>query len=82
MPPYFRPQEKYKDVKDDESKLSDYLKEMCQHAIDYIAGMMDTFAIEEFERFFHKKFDEIDLEDLETINQKLKERAKKNVQKS
>ena len=30
-----------------------------QGSIDYIAGMMDTFAIEEYEKLFNEKFDEI-----------------------
>lgn len=75
MPPYFRPSTKYKTIKKDNKKaLEDYHSELSQHAIDYIAGMMDTFAIEEFERLTHKKFNEVDLKDLDDINRKLKDR--------
>lgn len=75
MPPYFRPERRIKDIKEDDKKgLEDYHHELSQHAIDYIAGMMDTFAIEEFERLTHKKFNEINLEDLDEINRKLEER--------
>lgn len=74
MPPYFRPNKRLKDInKDNEKELENYRRELSQHAIDYIAGMMDTFAVEEFERLTHKKFDEIDLEDLDEINRKLAE---------
>lgn len=75
MPPYFRPEKRLKDIKEDDKKgLDDYHHELSQNAIDYIAGMMDTFAIEEFERLIHKKFNEINLEDLDEINRKLEER--------
>ena len=75
MPPYFRPERRIKDIKEDDKKgLEDYHRELSQHAIDYIAGMMDTFAIEEFERLTHKKFNEINLEDLDEINRKLEVR--------
>lgn len=75
MPPYFRPEKRLKDIKEDDKKgLDDYHHELSQNAIDYIAGMMDTFAIEEFERLTHKKFNEINLEDLDEINRKLEER--------
>ena len=34
---------------------------MVQNSIDYIAGMMDNFAISEYERLFSIDFDNIDL---------------------
>ena len=75
MPPYFRPERLLKDIKkEDKEGLENYHHELAQNAIDYIAGMMDTFAIEEFERLTHKKFNEINLEDLDEINRKLEER--------
>jgi len=59
LPPEYRPKEleKKKDTRD-KKVLRDQL---IQNSIDYIAGMMDTFAISEYERLFNAKFDEIDL---------------------
>ena len=34
---------------------------VAQSCIDYIAGMMDTYAISEYEKYFNKKFTEIDV---------------------
>lgn len=44
LPPDFRPNDNYS---------------LLQGSIDYISGMMDTFAISEFERLFNKKFSNI-----------------------
>lgn len=79
MPPYFRPERLLKDIKkEDKEGFKEYHHELAQNAIDYIAGMMDTFAIEEFERLTHKKFNEINLEDLDEINRKLEGRKRDN----
>lgn len=48
LPPDFRPN-------------SDY--SLVQGSIDYIAGMMDTFAISEYERFYKVKFSDIVIKD-------------------
>ena len=57
---------------------SDNQKQLIQNSIDYIAGMMDTFAISEYERLFNAKFDNIDLSQNVTINAyKIKKIAKK-----
>lgn len=78
MPPYYRPGTKYKDIKNvDKNGINDYFKELSQNAIDYIAGMMDAFAIEEFERLTSKKFNDINIQDLEEINRKLEDRNQK-----
>ena len=83
MPPYFRPESLLKDIKkEDKAGLEKYHHDLAQNAIDYIAGMMDTFSIEEFERLTHKKFNEINLEDLDEINRKLEDRRRdKNIKK-
>lgn len=39
-------------------------KSLAQNSIDYIAGMMDTFAIQEYERLFHRSFEKIDVDKL------------------
>ena len=48
LPPDFRPNNNYS---------------LSQGSIDYISGMMDTFAISEYERFFNKKFTNIVIAD-------------------
>ena len=48
LPPDFRPN-------------SDY--SLVQGSIDYIAGMMDTFAISEYERLYRVKFSDIIIKD-------------------
>lgn len=56
LPPDFRPQ-----------KNSDE-KEWAKKSIEYIAGMMDTFAISEYERHFCRKFNDIDISlDVEVV---------------
>lgn len=49
LPPDFRPNNNYS---------------LSQGSIDYISGMMDTFAISEYERFFNKKFTNIVIADI------------------
>lgn len=71
MPPDFRTKKRYKDVKDNPEQLSLYLRELSRNAVDYIAGMMDTYAIEEYEKYFDKRFSEINIRDLEELNKKL-----------
>ena len=46
LPPDFRP-----------AYVNNY--SLIQGSIDYIAGMMDTFAISEYERLFNVKFSDI-----------------------
>lgn len=46
LPPDFRPSD---------------IKELPQRAIDYIAGMMDTYAIKKYEELFDKKFKDIEI---------------------
>jgi dGTPase len=46
LPMVYRPNDKYT---------------LNQGSIDYIAGMMDTFAIEEYEKLYNKKFNEISI---------------------
>lgn len=57
LPPDYRPEELEK------KKQNIYIvkRQLVQNSIDYIAGMMDTFAITEYERLFNAKFEEIDL---------------------
>ena len=71
MPPDFRTKKRYKDVKDNPEQLSLYLRELSRNVVDYIAGMMDTYAIEEYEKYFDKRFSEINIRDLEELNKKL-----------
>ncbi len=50
-----------------------YEKERIMNAIDYIAGMMDTFAIHEYEKYFSIPFDSISLEEVKKINKSIRE---------
>lgn len=63
MPPDYRPKTSYMKCKDEDAKKQ-YKKDLAQNAIDYIAGMMDTYAKEEYERLFDVKFDKISLENI------------------
>lgn len=69
MPPDYRPGNKWKNCKDDAQK-EEYKKELAQNSIDYIAGMMDTFAIEEYENLTHKKYNEIDIQEMKSLIEK------------
>lgn len=64
MPPDYRPGLEWKKCKNSLDQKKKYMHELAQCSIDYIAGMMDTFAIEEFEQLTHLKFDDIDILDL------------------
>lgn len=55
LPPDYRPEE-------NTSK-----EEVARKVIDYIAGMMDTFAISEFERLTGKDFNTINIQDVPAI---------------
>ena len=69
LPPDYRPEELQKKEKDQNPVI--LMKEIVQNSIDYIAGMMDTFAISEYERIFSIDFDNIDLnQDIEIKNRK------------
>lgn len=68
MPPDYRPGLEWKKCKNSLDQKEKYMHELSQCSIDYIAGMMDTFAIEEFEQLTHMKFDNIDIFDLGTDN--------------
>ena len=73
MPPDFRTKQEYKNIEDgDLQGYEEYKKELAQNAIDYIAGMMDTYAIEEYERLFNKKFSEIDVNQFTSPKSKFK----------
>lgn len=65
MPPDYRPSLHYEDCKDIKEMMDAYQKELAQKSIDYLAGMMDTYAIEEYERLFNNKFNEISLDSSE-----------------
>lgn len=65
LPPDYRPEELEKDARDEEVLKT----QLIQNSIDYIAGMMDTYAISEYERLFNAKFDEIDLSQNITIGE-------------
>lgn len=71
MPPDFRPDAKFDDINNNKSKIKEYYKDLSQKAIDYIAGMMDTFAIQEYEKLFNKSFSNINLTEISTINKLL-----------
>lgn len=70
MPPEYR--------LDDISGMNEQqkVKARVRNVMDYLAGMMDTFAISEFERLFYKGFDEIDIAVLPELNEKLEKRSK------
>lgn len=53
--------------KDEEDKER-YQRERIQHSINYISGMMDTFAIKEYEKYFSVPFDSISLKQIGRIN--------------
>jgi dGTPase len=63
LPPDYRPDKLWRDCKTDEEK-NGYERSMARHSIDYIAGMMDTFAIEAYERLTRQSFNDIDIEQL------------------
>lgn len=58
--------------KDDEDKLR-YQRERIQNSIDYIAGMMDTYAIKEYQEFFSVSFNSISLDQVKVIDNSIKE---------
>ena len=53
----------YRPINDVQTDKDAFINELIQNSIDYIAGMMDTFAIEEYERLFDKKFETININD-------------------
>lgn len=59
LPPDYRPEELQKKGKGQDKEKVEL--QLVQNSIDYIAGMMDTFAISEYERLFSIDFDNIDL---------------------
>lgn len=68
LPMEYRPSPKKDEDKDDEER---YNRERIQNSIDYIAGMMDTYAIKEYERYFSVPFDSISLKQVERIDRKI-----------
>ena len=58
LPPDYRPEEKAA------------VEQVARCAIDYIAGMMDTFAISEFERLTGISYDCIDVTNIPKVNRK------------
>lgn len=73
LPPDYRPEELEK--KKEEQDSDKVKQQLVQNTIDYIAGMMDTFAISEYERLFNAKFEKIDL------NQEVKIQTTENKRK-
>ena len=59
LPPEYRANELRKQYKD----LNDYDKDTLQKRLicDYIAGMMDSFAILSYEKYSGKNFDDMDM---------------------
>ena len=75
LPPDYRPEELQKKGNEQDKGIVEL--QLVQNSIDYIAGMMDTFAISEYERLFSIDFDNIDLgQDIE-IKKKGKEEPSK-----
>ena len=60
LPPDYRPEEKAA------------VEQVARCAIDYIAGMMDTFAISEFERLTGISYDCIDVTNIPKVDRKAK----------
>lgn len=58
LPPDYRPKE------------SDSQEQIARCVIDYIAGMMDTYAISEFERLTGVSYDSIDVAKIPNVNRK------------
>ena len=76
LPPDYRPEELQK--KEEEQDKEKVELQLVQNSIDYIAGMMDTFAISEYERLFSIDFDNIDLgQDIEIKRREKEETSKK-----
>lgn len=50
-----------KNNKDDFENSEDFINQLKANTVNYIAGMMDTFAIEEYERLFKESFDDIQI---------------------
>jgi len=76
LPPDYRPEELQK--KEEEQDKVKVELQLVQNSIDYIAGMMDTFAISEYERLFSIDFDNIDLgQDIEIKRREKEEASKK-----
>lgn len=70
LPMEYRPKTATKGNNEDELR---YKKERILNSIDYIAGMMDTFAIQEFERYFAIPFESISLEEVKRLSNSIKE---------
>lgn len=66
LPPDFRPIELQKRKK--EQNKYTVKRQLIQNSIDYISGMMDTYAISEYERLFNVKFEDINLNQNIDIN--------------
>lgn len=49
------------DDKKDFEESEDFINQLKANAINYIAGMMDTFAMEEYERLFKERFEDIQI---------------------
>lgn len=58
-----------------------YWLEIVKNSIDYMAGMMDAYAVEEYERLFHKDFNDISINELDEVNWLVKERSEELNQK-
>ena len=58
LPPDYRPEE------------NSVVEQVARCVIDYIAGMMDTFAISEFERLTGISYDSIDVAEIPEVKRK------------
>lgn len=62
LPMEYRPKEA---VKGDSNDVERYETERRKNSIDYIAGMMDQFAIKEYEKYFSINFESISLKEIQ-----------------
>lgn len=69
LPMEYRPKEANKKSAEDGLR---YNKERIKNSIDYISGMMDTYAIKEYEKYFSVDFDSISLKNIQSIDKIIK----------
>lgn len=78
LPMEYRPKEADIDNAEDNQR---YVKERVQNSIDYIAGMMDTYAIQEYEKYFSVSFDSISLDQVNMIDKRIRNEEKLLIEK-
>lgn len=78
LPMEYRPKEVEKDNQEDKIR---YNRERILNSIDYIAGMMDTYAIKEYEKYFSTNFDSISLKEIEKIDKEIRKNSEYEVSK-